>query len=77
MMELMGPLQQMGLHGSMIWQMSASDKGSKIIFQYTVSGFLAEGDFEGLAPAVDGVIGSQLQGLIAFLEPEQDQPEDG
>ncbi len=73
----LGPLQQMGLHGSMIWQMTASDQGSKIIFQYTVSGFLQDGGFEGLAPAVDGVIGSQLQGLIAFLEPKQDQPEDG
>ena len=73
----LGPLQQMGLNGSMIWQMKASDKGSTITFQYTVSGFPPEGGFEGLAPAVDGVIGSQLQGLIGFLEPVQVQPEDG
>ncbi len=68
----LGPLQQMGVHGAMTWQMSASDTGTTVTFQYTVSGLPPTGGFEGLAPVVDGVIGSQLQGLISFLKPGKD-----
>jgi uncharacterized protein YndB with AHSA1/START domain len=63
----LGPLQQMGLQGTMTWKFSPSDAGSEVDWQYTVHGFL-EGGFEGIAPAVDGVIGDQLARLGAWLE---------
>ncbi len=54
-------LQQMGVRGFMTWQMTVSDMGTAVTFQYTVSGHPPEGGFESLVSAVDGVIGSQLQ----------------
>ena len=72
MLGALGPLQQMGVYGAMTWHMTATEKGTTITFEYTVSGLPPEGGFEGLAPAVDGVIGSQLQGLIRFLETGKD-----
>jgi len=51
----------MGVRGFMTWQMTVSDMGTAVTFQYTVSGHPPEGGFESLVSAVDGVIGSQLQ----------------
>jgi len=63
----LGPLQPMGLQGTMTWKITPSDTGSVLDWQYTVHGHL-EGGFEGIAPAVDGVIGGQLARLGAWLE---------
>jgi len=63
----LGPLMQMGLEGTMIWKVEAIDSGSRITFTYIVHGYSDSG-FESLATAVDGVIGSQLAGLVARLE---------
>ena len=63
----LGPLQQMGLRGAMTWKLETVEGGTSITFEYIVNGYMAEGGFEGLAPAVDGVIGAQLQGLVTFL----------
>ena len=74
----LGPLQSMSLHGRMIWTVKAaqagsaagsapeSTQGSTITFTYMVHGAL-QGGFAGLAPAVDGVIGLQLNHLAQKL----------
>ena len=67
----LGPLQQMGVQGTMTWKMSAVENGSSISFEYIVGGNLPEGQFPGIAPAVDGVIGSQLESLVRLLESKQ------
>lgn len=58
----LGPLQQMGLQGAMTWKLEAAGNGARITFEYIVNGHLP-GGFEGLATAVDGVIGAQLGSL--------------
>jgi hypothetical protein len=63
----LGPLQQMAVQGRMIWKIEAVESGSTISFSYQVHGHL-DGGFEGLAPAVDGVIGEQLNRLKALLD---------
>jgi uncharacterized protein YndB with AHSA1/START domain len=65
----LGPLQPMGLQGTMTWKIEPSDAGSVLDWKYTVHGHL-EGGFAGIAPAVDGVIGAQLAGLGEFLARE-------
>lgn len=62
----LGPLQGMAANGRMIWKIEATEAGSTITFTYHVMGFM-EGGFEGLAPAVDGVVGEQLMRLGAFV----------
>ncbi len=62
----LGPLQGMATRGRMTWKIDATETGSTITFTYHVNGF-TEGGFEGLAPAVDGVIGEQLSRLGAFV----------
>jgi uncharacterized protein YndB with AHSA1/START domain len=61
----LGPLVEMPVQGRMIWSIEATEGGgSRITFSYRVHGALEDG-FAGLAPAVDGVIGEQLQRLTA------------
>jgi hypothetical protein len=62
----LGPLQGMAINGRMLWNIEGTDSGSTITFTYNVMGFM-EGGFDGLAPAVDGVIGEQLTRLGEFL----------
>ncbi len=51
----------------MTWKLTPLEKGTEVSFVYTVHGHLPEGGFEGLAPAVDGVVSEQLEGLIVLL----------
>lgn len=67
----LGPLQGLAVSGRMLWTFEPAEDGTRISFTYHVSGVM-DGGFEGLAPAVDGVIGEQLTRLGAFLAaPEQ------
>jgi len=69
----LGPLQGMAVDGRMSWTVEAADGGSVVTFTYHVFGH-PEGGLMGIAPAVDGVIGEQLQRLGARLEnPPPDQ----
>lgn len=64
----LGPLMQLGVQGTMTWSVEATEEGgSRLSFTYVVHGHLTEG-FDGIAPAVDGVIGEQLGRLGARLE---------
>lgn len=58
----LGPLQTMAVQGRMTWSVEATEPGSRVTFTYRVFGH-PEGGLAGIAPAVDGVIGEQLQRL--------------
>ena len=61
----LGPLQGMGLHGALDWQLSEKDGVTKVTLTYRVSGYSPEG-YEKLAPIVAQVQGLQLQGLVDY-----------
>ncbi len=58
----LGPLQSMAANGRMEWRIEGVEAGSRVTFSYHVFGDPAAG-LEGIAPAVDGVIGEQLARL--------------
>lgn len=62
----LGPLQAMAAQGRMIWKIEDQEAGSRVTFTYHVFGY-PEGGLAGIAPAVDGVIGEQLQRLAERL----------
>ena len=70
----LGPLQGMPVNGRMIWRIDAAELGSTVFFTYQVFGH-PEGGLGGIAPAVDGVIGEQLQRLGARLAQEGTESE--
>lgn len=63
----LGPLQSMAVNGRMIWNIEKTETGSRITFTYHVFGH-PEGGLAGIAPAVDGVIGQQLERLAEHLD---------
>jgi uncharacterized protein YndB with AHSA1/START domain len=62
-----GPLQGLGLAGSMTWDLAKSEAGTKLVVTYGIGGYMA-GGFEKIAPIVDAVIGEQVARLKAFVE---------
>jgi len=62
-----GPLQSSGLAGTLSWALAAADGGTRVQLTYGVGGYV-QGGFAELAPAVDGVLGGQLDRLKAFAE---------
>ncbi|SDD09408.1 hypothetical protein [Aquimonas voraii] len=66
----LGPLQGMGLQGSLEFDIAPRDDGgSTIRMRYTLGGYSAT-DLSEFAPVVDRVQGQQLEGLRAHLEAE-------
>jgi uncharacterized protein YndB with AHSA1/START domain len=65
----LGPLQSMAVQGRMIWTVEPTESGSRITFTYKVFGH-PEGGLIAIAPAVDAVIGEQLQRLGQRLAEE-------
>ncbi|HVG55091.1 MAG TPA: SRPBCC family protein [Vicinamibacterales bacterium] len=63
----LGPLQELGVTGSMTWQVAASGQGSTVTMTYVVGGY-APGGLQKLAPLVDQVLAQQVQNLKAFLD---------
>ncbi len=63
----LGPLQGMGLHGTMTVLFEAADKGSRTVMLYNVSGF-ADGGLERLAPIVDQVQAGQMARHAAYVD---------
>lgn len=68
----LGPLQGLPTSGRMIWKIAPTEPGNDgpgttITFTFHVFGFM-DGGFEGLAPAVDGVVAEQLKRLAEFLK---------
>ena len=63
----LGPLQGMGLHGALEFQLApAEGGGTSITLRYRVGGYSPD-DLGEFAPVVDRVQGVQLQGLADYL----------
>ncbi|MBT8071889.1 MAG: hypothetical protein HKP21_01820 [Xanthomonadales bacterium] len=63
----LGPLKELGLSGTMIWSLAATDDGgTDINWKYHVYGF-SQADLAALADAVDGVLAEQLGRLVKHL----------
>lgn len=60
----LGPMLYLGVSGVMDLQIEAVDQGSRVKMTYRAAGF-AEGGADKLAPAVDKVLGEQMQRLAA------------
>lgn len=63
----LGPLQGSGLAGSMTWQFAEAPGGTRLVMTYNVGGYM-QGGFDKLAPAVDRVLGEQVQRLNAAVD---------
>jgi hypothetical protein len=53
--------------GALSWALAAADGGTRVQVIYSVGGYML-GGFAEVAPAVDGVLGGQLDRLKAFAE---------
>ena len=62
-----GPMQSLGVAGSMKFQLTAAEGGTKLDFSYAVGGYLAAG-LNTVAPIVDRVLGEQLARLKGYVE---------
>jgi uncharacterized protein YndB with AHSA1/START domain len=63
----LGPLQELGVSGSLTWSLQASGSGTTATVTYAVGGY-APGGLDTLAAIVDQVIGTQLTRLKAAIE---------
>lgn len=63
----LGPLQEMGVSGSMTWQVASAGGGSTVTMTYAVGGY-APGGLDAIAPLVDEVLSQQVQRLKAYAE---------
>ena len=63
----LGPLQQTGVTGSMIWKLTGAPGGTQFEWTYTVGGYMP-GGLAAIAPAVDAVLADQLNRLKRFVE---------
>ncbi len=63
----LGPLQAMGVSGSMTFQITPVEGGTKLEFSYAVGGYAA-GGLNALAAPVDGVLAQQLARLKSYVE---------
>lgn len=63
----LGPLQGMGVYGSLDWAFTVEDNNTTVTLTYSVTGINPDG-FEKLAPIVAKVQGMQLNALKDFVE---------
>jgi uncharacterized protein YndB with AHSA1/START domain len=63
----LGPLQELGISGTMTWKFTGKEKGTSLEVTYAVSGYTPQG-LQPLAAPVDAVLGQQIQRLKAFVE---------
>jgi uncharacterized protein YndB with AHSA1/START domain len=66
----LGPLQELGVSGSMTWQIAASGAGTTVTMTYVVGGY-APGGLDKIASPVDQVLTQQVQSLKAYAEKAQ------
>lgn len=64
----LGPLQSEAVSGVLTITLKATDKGSRILFEYVVGGYMRYTTDE-IAPVVDKVVGEQLSRLALALDP--------
>jgi hypothetical protein len=63
----LGPLQAMGVAGSMTWKFQPAEMGTTVEVGYVVGGYSPRG-FKEIASAVDSVLRGQLQRYKRYLE---------
>jgi hypothetical protein len=63
----LGPLMFSGAAGHLIWQLTDKDGHTSLTQTYDVGGYYP-GGLDKLAPAVDGVLGEQLERLKHYVE---------
>jgi uncharacterized protein YndB with AHSA1/START domain len=63
----LGPLQAMGVTGSMTVTLAAAGGGTDLTLTYDVGGYVKDG-FDGLSKGVDSVLGSQIARLKKLIE---------
>jgi len=63
----LGPLQPMGVAGSMSWTFTPSEKGTSLQLSYVIGGY-NPGGFKQLAPGVDAVLKIQLDRYKKYAE---------
>ena len=63
----LGPLQELGISGTMTWKFNAKQKGTSLDVTYSVSGYTPQG-LQPFAEPVDAVLVQQIQRLKAFVE---------
>ena len=63
----LGPLQEDGLAGSMIWRLSEAGGSTTVQLAYSVGGY-RPGGLRGIASPVDSVLRGQLLRLKSFVE---------
>ena len=63
----LGPLQALGVAGSMTWTVKPADRGATVELRYAVGGY-NPGGFNALAPAVDTVLRSQLERYKRYVD---------
>ena len=63
----LGPLQPLGVTGTMSLKLTSSGGGTTVELTYSVGGF-SEGGFNQLAPAVSTVLNEQMNRLKSFVE---------
>lgn len=59
----LGPLQGEALHGTLTVALKKTDTGTRIELEYVVGGYMRF-KTDQIAPAVDGMLGGQLAGLV-------------
>jgi len=62
----LGPLQGEALNGTLTVELKKTDTGTRIELEYVVGGYMRF-KTEEIAPAVDGVLGQQLAGLVKVI----------
>ncbi len=72
----LGPLQGMGLDGTLEFRLAPIESGgTRITLWYRVGGYSPD-DVSKIAPAVDGVLAEQLSGLADYLRAQAAPPEE-
>ena len=74
----LGPLGMMGVDGNLLISLFPSDDSTRIVLEYRVGGYEPDG-LARIAPAVDGVLGEQIDRFVRFVEsgsPDDSVPED-
>lgn len=67
----LGPLQGMGMGGTLVWAIKPGEEGSTVSWTYTVRGHGTEEAMKGLAPIVDQVQQQAFDRLLRYIETGQ------
>ncbi|MEO0574229.1 MAG: ATPase [Pseudomonadota bacterium] len=71
----LGPLGLMGVDGNMVFSFGESEGKTIVVLEYRVGGYDPDG-LEAIAPAVDGMLGEQLERYVRFVESGSPTAED-